>query len=72
MTAKELGEQSASPVMGGSHKRIQGLTKRELFAYGAMKALLSNPECMHLDEEGTAKVAIKHANSLLEELAKEE
>lgn len=39
MTAKELGEQTAFPALGG----LVCLTKRELFAAMAMQARLGNP-----------------------------
>ena len=46
-----------------------GLTKRELFAYGAMKALLQNTN-LNTYPEHISKNSVAHADALIKELNK--
>jgi len=47
------------------------LTTREKFASRILAGLAANPELLHLDPESCAKIAIKHADALITEIAKE-
>lgn len=93
MTAKELGNLPVSPceirysgdgkpilIQTGSDSILEsGLTKRELFAYGAMKGFTSNdgwaktvnPDDWDEYAERLADASVKIADALLEKLAKE-
>lgn len=64
MTAKELGEQTAFPALGG----LVCLTKRELFAALALPGLLANDVVLTMDQSACA--AVRAADALLAELAK--
>lgn len=86
MTTKELGRMPASPCevaynndkpalayMGDGQYMEQGFTKREIFAYGAMKSLVSRYGVeTRLDAKMMSEKALMIAGYLLEELAKEE
>lgn len=51
------------------NKQLSGLTKRELFAYGAMKALLQN-SALNTYPEHVSVNAVKQADALINELNK--
>lgn len=55
-----------------SYACFTGLTKREAFAMAAMQGILGGlPPDLDYNEIETAKMAVKHADALLAELAKE-
>ena len=61
------GRSPAHPFVGGG----PGLTKREEFAKAAMVGILSSlPQTADYDAKETARIALEHADALLEELAK--
>jgi hypothetical protein len=66
MNAKELGKCQAYPSPMGD----MGLTKRELIAAMAMQALLGKNMTLH-DVGGVGDAALKFADQLLAELAKD-
>lgn len=67
MTAKELGEQSAFPALGG----LVCLTKRELFAAMAMQGAIAGSQGFLISKAEFAQIGVQQADALLAELAKE-
>lgn len=74
--ALRIGSEPAMPLLedpgdqpsGARGYQHLGLSKRELFAMAAMQGLLARAgDCSY---EGLSRVAVKHADALLEELAK--
>jgi len=67
--AKQLGDSPVSPISIG---RLGGFTKREFLAAMAMQGALSGlPPEVDYSPRRTAKVAVQHADALLEALEAE-
>ena len=72
MDAKELGSMRAFPWPGFVGDNANGLTKRELFAAMAMQGLLSRRVNTIGEDMRRSEMAVKAADALLRELAKEQ
>lgn len=65
------GDRPAFPVVEPGGVYAIGLTKRELFAAMAMQGLLACRDELNSDSFKFARAAIRYADALLAELAKE-